>query len=52
MQGHNDITKFKAFVCHDGVLDLKQVWFSTDVPLLMEQDLGKPGNIPRLGMYG
>lgn len=30
IQGHNDVTKFKAIVCHDGIFDTKATWYSTE----------------------
>lgn len=30
MQGHNDILGFKAFICHDGILDTKNAYFGTE----------------------
>lgn len=30
MQGHNDVLGFKAFICHDGILDTKNAYFGTE----------------------
>ena len=30
MQGHNDVLAFKAFICHDGILDTKNAYFGTE----------------------
>lgn len=30
MQGHNDVLGFKAFICHDGILDTKNAFFGTE----------------------
>jgi hypothetical protein len=30
IQGHNEQTKFKAFVTHDGVFDPKNTWYQTE----------------------
>jgi dipeptidyl aminopeptidase/acylaminoacyl peptidase len=47
IQGHNDITNFKAIVCHDGILDTRATWFATEEIYFPEHDLGgTPWEVP------
>lgn len=48
MQGHNDILGFKAFICHDGILDTKNAYFGTEELYFAEHDMGgAPWEVPQ-----
>lgn len=45
MQGHNDVLGFKAFICHDGILDTKNAYFGTE-EIYFAVRLASPRGLP------
>lgn len=46
IQGHNDVTGFKALVCHDGILNTTATWYHTEELYFPEHDLGWSYSLP------